>query len=286
MDNIMNEIEKIFPQITGNGVLEKIIVSFIILILVLIGLKIMNHFINGVFNENKKDLEPREKRRIVTLNHALKTAGKAGIITMGTLSILGQFIDVGSILAIAGVGTLAIGFGAQSLVEDVMSGFVIVFENQFSVGDYVTIDEKHYGIVEAIGIRTTSIREFDGGLFIIHNGKIDRLINFSKGHVRIFIDIGIAYEENIENAIETLNEICREVYENYKGLFTMLPEVMGVTELDSSSVNIRIVAEEDITVKFEAELLLRKRIKERFDEKGIEIPYNKSVIFMKKLEVE
>jgi small conductance mechanosensitive channel len=286
MDNIMNEIEKIFPQITGNGVLEKIIVSFIILILVLIGLKIMNHFINGVFNENKKDLEPREKRRIVTLNHALKTAGKAGIITMGTLSILGQFIDVGSILAIAGVGTLAIGFGAQSLVEDVMSGFVIVFENQFSVGDYVTIDEKHYGIVEVIGIRTTSIREFDGGLFIIHNGKIDRLINFSKGHVRIFIDIGIAYEENIENAIETLNEICREVYENYKGLFTMLPEVMGVTELDSSSVNIRIVAEEDITVKFEAELLLRKRIKERFDEKGIEIPYNKSVIFMKKLEVE
>ena len=204
---------------------------------------------------------------------------RTGIWTVAVLIILGQFMDVSSLLAVAGVGTLAIGFGAQGIVEDVMSGFVIVFENQFCVGDYVIIDEDHYGIVEAIGMRTTNIREFDGGLFIIHNGKIDRLTNYSKGHIKATVDIGISYEEDISKVTDILNDICKELFESHEELFKTCPEVIGVTDMGPMAMNIRISCDEDAASKFKAETVLRQRIKEVFSEKGIEIPYNKSIIY-------
>ena len=216
---------------------------------------------------------------VVTLNHVTKTVVRTGIWTVAVLIILGQFMDVSSLLAVAGVGTLAIGFGAQGIVEDVMSGFVIVFENQFCVGDYVIIDEDHYGIVEAIGMRTTNIREFDGGLFIIHNGKIDRLINYSKGHIKATVDVGISYEEDISKVTDILNDICKELFESHEELFKTCPEVIGVTEMGPLAMNIRISCDEDAASKFKAETVLRQRIKEVFSEKGIEIPYNKSIIY-------
>jgi small conductance mechanosensitive channel len=235
--------------------------------------------IDRVFDENRAKLEPREIRRVITLNNVTKTAIRAGIWTAAALIILGQFMDIGSLLAVAGVGTLAIGFGAKGIVEDVMSGFVIVLENQFSVGDYVIIDDDHYGIVETIGIRTTSVREFDGGLFIIHNGKIDQLVNYSKGHIKAVVDVSIAYEEDINKVLDLLEEICEDLYLNQEDLFKIRPEVQGVTRLDPSAVNIRISCDEDASSKFAAETVLRQRIKEVFQEKEIEIPYTKSIVY-------
>ncbi|AWW27355.1 mechanosensitive ion channel family protein [Acetobacterium carbinolicum] len=279
MESLTASFSSYLSQIDFSNLLQKTLVSVIVLIAVVISLKITYGVVNRVFDPEKLGLEPRDIRRITTLNHVTKAAIRAGVWTLASLIILGQFINVGSLLAVAGVGTLAIGFGAQGIVEDVMSGFVIVFENQFSVGDYVIIDETHYGIVESIGIRTTSVREFDGGLFIIHNGKIDRLINFSKGYVKAIVDVGFAYEEDINKVKEILEEICTDLHENHQDLFKIRPEILGVTRLDPSAVNIRVVCDEDASSKFMAENTLRQRIKEVFDERGIEIPYNKTVIY-------
>jgi small conductance mechanosensitive channel len=279
MESLTASFSSYLSQIDFSNLLQKTLVSVIVLIAVVISLKITYGVVNRVFDSEKLGLEPRDIRRITTLNHVTKAAIRAGVWTLASLIILGQFINVGSLLAVAGVGTLAIGFGAQGIVEDVMSGFVIVFENQFSVGDYVIIDETHYGIVESIGIRTTSVREFDGGLFIIHNGKIDRLINFSKGYVKAIVDVGFAYEEDINKVKEILEEICTDLHENHQDLFKIRPEILGVTRLDPSAVNIRVVCDEDASSKFMAENTLRQRIKEVFDERGIEIPYNKTVIY-------
>jgi small conductance mechanosensitive channel len=128
-------------------------------------------------------------------------------------------------------------------------------------------------------MRTTSVREFNGGLFIIHNGKIDRLVNYSKGHMKAIVEVSIAYEENIDKVMTILEEICTDLYENHEELFKIRPEVQGITRLDPSAVVIRVVCEEDAASKFAAENLLRQRIKTVFDEKGIEIPYNKTVIY-------
>ncbi|MDO9491494.1 mechanosensitive ion channel family protein [Acetobacterium sp.] len=279
MEYITTSFSSYISQIDFSNLLHKCLICGIVLIGVMIGLKITFGVVDRIFDGEKAGLEARDARRIITLNNVTKTAARASIWTLAGLIILGQFINVGSLLAVAGVGTLAIGFGAQGIVEDVMSGFVIVFENQFSVGDYVIIDETHYGIVEAIGIRTTSVREFNGGLFIIHNGKIDRLINYSKGHIKAIVDVGIAYEENIAKVTELLEELCDDLHKNHEELFKTRPEVQGVTRLDPSAVNIRVVCDEDASTKFMAENILRQRIKEVFQEKGVEIPYNKSVIY-------
>lgn len=279
MEYLTTSFSSYLNQFDFSHLLQKGLVSGIVLIAVVISIKITFGIVDRIFDGEKAGLEPRDARRIVTLNHVTKTAARASIWTLAGLIILGQFINVGSLLAVAGVGTLAIGFGAQGIVEDVMSGFVIVFENQFSVGDYVIIDETHYGIVETIGMRTTSVREFNGGLFIIHNGKIDRLVNYSKGHMKAIVEVSIAYEENIDKVMTILEEICTDLYENHEELFKIRPEVQGITRLDPSAVVIRVVCEEDAASKFAAENLLRQRIKTVFDEKGIEIPYNKTVIY-------
>ena len=279
MEYLINNYERIATQINIGNLLEEILISLLVLVVAVVSIKIVFSIVNRVFDSLKSGIDQRESRRVVTLNHVTKTVVRTGIWTVAVLIILGQFMDVSSLLAVAGVGTLAIGFGAQGIVEDVMSGFVIVFENQFCVGDYVIIDEDHYGIVEAIGMRTTNIREFDGGLFIIHNGKIDRLTNYSKGHIKATVDIGISYEEDISKVTDILNDICKELFESHEELFKTCPEVIGVTEMGPLAMNIRISCDEDAASKFKAETVLRQRIKEVFSEKGIEIPYNKSIIY-------
>jgi small conductance mechanosensitive channel len=279
MEYLTTSFSSYLSQIDFSSLLHKCLICGIVLIAVVIGLKITFGVVDRIFDGEKAGLEARDARRIITLNHVTKTAARASIWTLASLIILGQFINVGSLLAVAGVGTLAIGFGAQGIVEDVMSGFVIVFENQFSVGDYVIIDETHYGIVESIGIRTTSVREFNGGLFIIHNGKIDRLVNYSKGHMKAIVEVGIAYEEDVNKVLKILEEVSEDLYENHEELFKIRPEIQGITRLDPSAVIIRVVCDEDASSKFAAENLLRQRIKEVFDEKGIEIPYHKTVVY-------
>ncbi|MBC3797753.1 mechanosensitive ion channel family protein [Acetobacterium tundrae] len=279
MGYLIDNYQKVTSQINFGNLLEEILISLLVLVAAIVSIKIIFGIVNRVFDSLKSGIDVRESRRVVTLNHVAKTGVRSGIWTVAILIILGQFMDVSSLLAVAGVGTLAIGFGAQGIVEDVMSGFVIVFENQFCVGDYIIIDENHYGIVEAIGMRTTNIREFDGGLFIIHNGKIDRLKNYSKGHIKATVNVGISYEEDISKVTDILNDICRELFESHEELFKTCPEVIGVTDMGPLAVNIRISCDEDAASKFKAETVLRQKIKEVFHEKGIEIPYNKSFIY-------
>jgi small conductance mechanosensitive channel len=256
MEYLTTSFSSYLSQIDFSSVLHKCLICGIVLIAVVIGLKITFGVVDRIFDGEKAGLEARDARRIITLNHVTKTAARASIWTLASLIILGQFINVGSLLAVAGVGTLAIGFGAQ-----------------------VIIDETHYGIVESIGIRTTSVREFNGGLFIIHNGKIDRLVNYSKGHMKAIVEVGIAYEEDVNKVLKILEEISEDLYENHEELFKIRPEIQGITRLDPSAVIIRVVCDEDASSKFAAENLLRQRIKEVFDEKGIEIPYHKTVVY-------
>lgn len=285
LDEAAQETFNILKSINWVQLLQEWIFTLVLVVILLVTRKVLYRIIDRVFDETRKEMDKREERRIITLNSVLKIATNGGVGAIIVLNVLEHFVNIGSILAVAGVGTLAIAFGAQGLVEDIMSGFVIVLENHFSVGDYVIIDETHHGIVEEISMRTTSVREFDGGLFIIHNGKIDRLKNFSKGNMKAIVEVGVAYEENISEVIEILNDLCQDIYHEHEDMYRSVPVVMGVVGLDDSAVTIRITCDEDAASRFTAENLLRQRIKEVFDEKGIEIPYNKTVIYTGKKEV-
>ncbi|WP_026895382.1 mechanosensitive ion channel family protein [Clostridiisalibacter paucivorans] len=262
------------------SILEKGIKIVIILILIRVGIKVCHVIIDKFFDQQKSLKYRMEDRKAKTLSAILKSVVKYVIYFIGIIPILEIFgIQTTSILATAGIGGLAIGFGAQNLVRDVITGFFILFEDQFSVGDYINTSDFE-GIVEELGIRVTKIRDFNGDLHIIPNGKIEIVTNRSKGSVRAWVDVGIAYEEDIDNAINVLNKLMEEIKETNKNIVEG-PTVLGVSNLGSSDVVLSIVAQTKSMEKWSVEREIRKKIKDTFDREGIEIPYPRRVVIDK-----
>ena len=256
------------------SVIFKIIMIVIIFILMMIAIRLANKFIDRMV---KNQIESNHKfsmdeKKAKTIGILLKSLVKYSVYFLGITSMLS--IVFGAISwAFASVGGVAVGLGAQSFIKDMINGIFILFEEQYSVGDYVTIDNSK-GIVKAIGLRTTELRDFNGDIYIIPNGSIQVIVNHSKGDMRVLVDIGIAYEADIELAISVINEVCSKYNQENPNITTPI-EVLGVTALNDSNVNIRVIGETKPMKQWEAERELMKRIKLEFDKRGIEIPYNK-----------
>lgn len=236
---------------------------------------VLNKVINNIFKFSPKFRMDDKKSN--TLSSLMKSIVRYTIYIIMSISILNVLdIPTQSILAAAGLGGLAIGFGAQNLVKDVISGFFILFEDQYAVGDYVTIGSAT-GDVEDIGLRITKIRAFNGDLHIIPNGEIKTVINHSRGNSLAIIDIGIAYEADINKAIKVLNDIGERYYENNKDRVVELPSVLGITGFGDSDVKIRMIVKTVSLKHWSVEREIRKEIKEAFDRDNIEIPYPRRV---------
>jgi len=179
-------------------------------------------------------------------------------------------------LAAAGLGGLALGFGAQNLVKDVISGFFILFEDQYAVGDYVSIGPAT-GNVEDIGLRITKIRAFNGDLHIIPNGEIKTVINHSRGNSLAIIDISIAYEADADKAISILKDIGSSFYENNRDRVIEPPEVLGIISFGESDAKIRMIMKTASLKHWSIEREMRKIVKEAFRKENIEVPYPRRV---------
>lgn len=188
--------------------------------------------------------------------------------------------NVSALIAGAGVVGLAIGFGAQGLVSDVVTGFFLLLEKQIDVGDYVTV-AGFDGIVEQVGLRTTQIRGFDGTLHYVPNREITNVSNHSRGNMRALVDIGISYNDDIDKAIAVLQDICEKLAAEDENIVEG-PNVLGVQALGSSDVVIRVLAKTKNMEQWAVERNLRKAIKEAFDANEIEIPYPHQVNVEKK----
>ncbi|MFE7061439.1 mechanosensitive ion channel family protein [Sutcliffiella sp. NPDC057660] len=189
------------------------------------------------------------------------------------IMVLENVFDVRTtaILAGAGIVGLAIGFGAQGIVSDVVTGFFLLLEKQVDVDDYVTT-AGFSGIVEEVGLRTTKIRDFDGSLHYLPNREISSLTNHSRGNMRALVDIGISYEDNIDHAIEVIQGVCDAIAAEDPAIKDG-PNVIGVQGLGDSDVVIRIIAKTENMMQWAVERKLRKGIKEALDANGIDIPY-------------
>lgn len=240
--------------------------------------KIGAAILKKVLKPDLKIFKGESKKRVETIQKISIAVLRAILIGFVIIDILSQFIDIKALLTVAGVGTIAIGIGAQAMVGDLISGFMILAENQFFVGDYIEVDETHYGRVEKIGLRTTTIRQLDDSVYIIRNGEIYRLTNYSKGTVRAVVSVGIAFEENMEQVSVVLGEMLALLSREMPQVFLNTPEIMGVDALADSAVMLRIEADVKASDKRAAERILRQRIKEALDANGIEIPYSKHVI--------
>jgi small conductance mechanosensitive channel len=214
-------------------------------------------------------------KRSMTLEAILKSILRYAVYFFGIVGLFSQIFGAIT-LTFAGIGGVAIGFGAQNLVKDIINGFFILFEDQYAVGDYINIEDKG-GIVESIELRVTKIRDFNGDLHIIPNGLISRVTNHSRGNARVLVEVDIAYEEDVDKAIEVLSGVC-EAFSAREENMVEGPKVAGVTALKDSGLTIRVVGKAKPMTHWECEMALRKEIKKALTSEQIEIPYPKRVL--------
>ena len=259
------------------GTLIKILV---VVALILILRRIACHVIDKMFRNritmtlSQKDA--LEEKRLHTLSKLFKSIVSYVLYFVAIISCLDMIgFSVTTIIAGAGVVSLAVAFGAQSIVQDLMSGIFIVLENQYAVGDYVQIDGID-GQVKEIGMKTTKVQTWNGELLIISNGSIGRVITYSRAPQRGYAEVGIAYEEDIDTATTVIQQACDRVGERHKDELDLLPVVQGVTALADSSVVIRVqFTILDWLNKPVVERELRKEMKEALNAANIEIAYPK-----------
>ena len=217
----------------------------------------------------------RALQRTQTLTKVVSSSGIVIIWSLAGIYVLQELdFDIGPLLAGAGIVGFAVGFGAQSLVKDVVTGFFILFEDQYGVGDNVLINEIAAGKVETLTLRVTALRDLDGTLHYIANGDITHVANRSKDWARAVIDVRVAYREDPERVRKVLDRVAAEAKEDddLGHKLYSVPQVLGVEALGDYEVIWRVIAETKPARQWEVARQLRERITVAFDEEGIEIP--------------
>ena len=232
----------------------------------------ISRWITGKIFSAKNKVVIKNAAKAATLRSITESILKIGIYFIGILTILYELgVSQTSLAAVSGSIAVAIGLGAQGIVSDLIAGLFIIVEEQFHVGDIVTINNCT-GTVENVSIRTTKLRGIDGTVYIVPNGTISTVTNKCKDYMNALVDVGVAYEEDLDNVIAVLDDEMEIAFEEVNGLQEK-PDVLGVNSLDDSAVTIRVVAKCDVKENFKVERELRLRIKKRFDREGINIPY-------------
>jgi moderate conductance mechanosensitive channel len=229
----------------------------------------------------------RKSRRSATLASVVRAAIKTVVIGIGLLMALDHIgIDIKAFLAGAGVLGLAIGFGAQSLVKDVISGFFLILDDALGEGDIANVGGEATGVIEHVGLRVTRVRAFDGQLWYIQNGEIQKVGSFSRDWTRAVVSVGLAYEQDVAKGLRVLQEVGDAYAADNPDLVVEPPEAQGVMGFNSSDVGVRLVVKVVAPNHWAAERDLRKRVKEAFDAAGVEVPFPRHVVYHRQEEGE
>lgn len=225
----------------------------------------------------------RRAQRADALGALLTSVVTVVISVLAGFLVLAEIgVNLAPLVAGAGVVGLAIGFGAQNLVSDFLSGVFMLAEDQFGVGDIVDVGEAS-GVVEGVTLRTTKIRDVEGTLWHVPNGEIRRVGNSSQQWARSLLDIGVAYDTDIDTAIDVIEAVAGAMAEEegYREQFLDAPDVWGVQALGADSVDIRLVIKTEPGKQWAISRELRRRIKAAFDAVGIEIPYQQRTVWVR-----
>ncbi|OOM71264.1 putative MscS family protein YkuT [Clostridium puniceum] len=251
---------------------DKGIKIILIVILMYFSIKIGKHLIKKFVQKQVESnaILSLDSQRAKTLGEVLKSVLKYSVYFMGITTIIS--IVFGEIsFTFASIGGIAVGLGAQSLIKDLINGFFILFENQFGVGDHVTLG-GFTGIVKSIGIRTTVISDFSGDVHSIPNGSISGVTNHSRNNIKFTVDVNIAYEEDVEKAIHIIEDICHNFKNENEEYIEEPIEVSGIAALGVSNVTIRVVGKAKPLSQGKMEMKLRKVIKLTLDKNKIGMP--------------
>jgi len=223
----------------------------------------------------------RREQRARTMGSLLKSISTGVLMTIVLFMVVAQLgYNIAPLIASAGILGLALGFGAQSLVKDFLSGIFMILEDQYGVGDAVDVGEAT-GTVEAVGLRVTRLRDVNGTVWYVRNGEILRVGNMSQNWARTVLDIPVAYSQDLARVRVVLGEIAHQLWEDeeYRADIIEEPEVWGVERLDPDGVVVRVVLKTAPLEQWNVAREMRERIKVRFDELGIEIPLPQRVVW-------
>jgi moderate conductance mechanosensitive channel len=225
----------------------------------------------------------RRRQRSNTMASLLKSIVTAVVFTIVGIMVIDVLgYNVAPLIASAGIIGLALGFGAQSLVSDFISGIFMILEDQYGVGDIVDVGEA-IGEIETVGMRITRLRDVDGTVWYVRNGEILRVGNMSQNWARTVLDIRVSYDEDLARVREVLRQEAHNLWidPEFRGLILEEPEVWGVQALDPEAVLVRVVLKTAPMEQWGIARGLRERIKDRFQDEGIEIPLPQRIIWSK-----
>lgn len=257
------------------GVASKLIQALILIIAAMILVRIVNRMIDNLFKVKSKSRLKGSSKRNQTLINVLQNAATVFIWFVAIMMVLETFsLPVRTLLAGAGVVGLAIGFGAQSLVKDMITGFFIILENQFDKGDFVRVNTSGTTVAEgevlSLGLRSSKIQGWEGELFIIPNGTINEVVNFSRYNAISMLDINVSVEEDLDAVENTLEQFFEARWQEEEMLVSK-PEILGLQGIENGEAIIRIMLETQPMEHFGVTRRMRKAIKNHLEGKGIYI---------------
>ncbi|MFA5404129.1 MAG: mechanosensitive ion channel family protein [Ignavibacteria bacterium] len=268
------------------------IISFIpsvllTIVLLIVSLKLLKFFTNRIKDfiikrsqQNQEANKDETEKRINTLMGIIHTTGKISIWIVFMMIILREIgIDIGPILAGAGIIGIAVGFGSQELVKNIFSGFFILLDNRIRTGDTAVINGIS-GLVENVELRTTTLRDISGTVHIFENGKINTLSNKTKEWSATVFDIGIAYKEDVNKVIDIMKNVGDEMMNDSEQRDKILQpiEIFGLDRFEDSSVIIKARIKTKPSKQWEIDREYKKRLKYEFDKKGISMPFPQRTI--------
>jgi len=254
----------------------------IILVLMYVGTRVAGPLAVRLFPRSRRERDPEYAKRAETLAVLLGYLFKVTFIVIGLVMILGEFkIEVGPILAAAGIVGVAVGFGAQHLVRDVISGFFILLDDQVRVGDVIQAADKG-GLVEKINLRLVVLRDLAGNVHYIRNGDMGVITNMTRGYSRYVFEIGVSYREDVDQVIEVIKEVDEELRGDpeYGNAILEPIEILGLDKFADSAVIIKARTKTRPIKQWAVGREFNRRLKRRFDELDIQIPFPHLTLYM------
>lgn len=263
------------------GLLGFLLKTLIIFVLALAAIRLIDR-VTDRWTKRLENLPPSHPRRqrTYTISNLISSTGRYVLWPIAVIMILSELnIDIAALLATAGIAGLAIGFGAQTLVKDVISGIFLLFDDSIHVGDLVRIDSE-VGMVEHIGVRLIKVRRLDGEVLMVPAGELRIFGNRSIGFARALVNVGLSYEQDIDSILPVIEHVAKEwVEEQEEIMLEDEPTVQAITEFGDSAVTVRVMVKVRPGEHTRAERDLRLRLKRAFDELGIEIPFPRHTVY-------
>lgn len=271
------------------NVYAPIVRAIIIIIIAAIALKADNYLINYIIEQVTPITERRTtrgKQRSQTLHHIFMYGSNILITVVAILMLLDTFgISLKAVLATVGVASLAVGFGAQSLIKDIVSGIFILIEDQYAVGDVVIINGEG-GFVENMTLRVTQMRNTEGMLITVPNGQVDMVKNLTSEWSRVDYMMDVAYETDLDHAIAVIMDEAGKLKNDMPDKIIADPELKGVDSFNDSSITIRVWIKTQPLMQWDVKRELNRRIHKRFDKEGITIPFPQRTVWVKEPKEE